>query len=188
MPKGDAALAAAATGDGAIRATVSTAVAANSFTRPNNATAYAAGQVVGPAGAAGYGTLANAARVAAGTGLVLHAQLRDGANQATKGSFELWLFDAAPTAHADAAALALTSGAGGDLDKLVAVIPFANTDAVVANAGAGAAGAVVYGKEINPRGFRLPAGRDLFYLLVARNAYVPVALERFLVRLTVAQD
>lgn len=164
---------------GALRSTMGTAVAADPFVRTANTTAYAAGQVINAAGAAVHRKLLNAARVEAGSGLILSASVRQSTNAATKASLELWVFDAQPSAAwADAAVFAPNDA---DLDAVVAVFTFANVYS------AGAARTLQL-SDPSSRGFKLAAGRDLWYALVVRNAYVPASGERFVVRAVFAQD
>jgi hypothetical protein len=152
------------------------------FTRPADTTAYAAGDVIGPAATANL-AFAGCSRIAAGSGVILSALVRDDANVATKPTLELWLFSAAPTAVADNAAFAPTEA---ELDTLIAVIPFA--DVYVGNAGAGAAGDSVQQSAGVNRAFKLGAGTTIYGVLVVRNAYVPVNAEKFNVKLLISQD
>jgi len=156
-----------------------------SLTRPNDANVYAAGDAVtdsttSPAQI----TFSGCARVNGGSGVVLGALLVDSASQSTKGSFELWLFDAPVTPDNDNAAF---TPADAELATLVGVIPF--NSPFVGDATAGAGGNCVY----DVTGLDLPfvcggGSQSLFGLLVVRNAYTPVALEDFTVRLRIAQD
>lgn len=156
--------------------TVPTTVRA-SFTRPANATQYTAGNVVS--------TLAGALlqfQLMAGNGQIMTARLVDGANQATPGSFELYLFSAAPAVRADNAALALSAA---EAATLIGVIPFVDTP-YATNGGAGAAGNLTF-CELSNLPFSIgPAGGFVIYgLLVVRNAYTPVSAETFAVQLGV---
>jgi len=156
-------------------------------TRLANTTTYAAGEVVSdhetPASATII-TFTNAARINAGSGIILGAALIDGANATLKGVFELWLFDTTIAKQGDNAAFVPTDA---ELATLIGVIPF-NTS-YVAKADAGVDGSVVFPVT----GLSIPfvcgaASRNLFGLLVVRNAYVPISAEVFTVRLRISQD
>jgi hypothetical protein len=69
-------------------------------------------------------TFANAARVNAGTGVVVGAVLVDAALQSIAG--ELWLFDTAPTPPNDSAAWTITDA---EAAKCIGIIPFGGTAA-----------------------------------------------------------
>ena len=84
--------------------------ASASQTRPSNATAYAANQVVGQNPAA---NMVFATNLPAGNGFVIlsaHLRIDRNAIPAGMGSFRLHLYDAAPTAIVDGAAYNLPSG------------------------------------------------------------------------------
>lgn len=157
-----------------------------SVTRPANTDPYTAGDVIANSTTApAVITFTGSARVAAGSGSVFGARLIDEANQATKGSFELYLFSSAPAAVNDNAALALNAG---DVEKLIGVIAFDDLT-YITNAASGASGNVVFGKWGIIRPFKCPAGvQSLFGLLVVRNAYTPVSGEKFVIQLGIIQD
>lgn len=153
--------------------------------RPNNTTQYAAGDVVEATGAAQF--VFPVGRVEGGSGVVVDALLTDSANQALKGQFELWLFDAVVAAHeADNVAFTPTDD---DLLNLVGVLEFLipfEGDATV-----GAGGNVIFPstRTFLPMGFKCIAlSANLHGTLVVRNAYTPVAFEIFSIRLNVLQD
>lgn len=161
-----------------------TAIAEASFTRPSNTTAYAAGDVVSVTGGTPAVQEYECGRINGGSGVILDAWLIDSANVATKGSFELWLFDTEPTAVADNAAFAPTDA---EMLTLVGVIPF--TAAHVGLSGSGAAGNCVLRADKQNIAFDCAAAsKTLYGVLVVRNAYVPVSAEVFKVRLNVLQD
>lgn len=159
------------------------------ITRPNDALAYAAGDAVTNSTSAPVTTtFAGCARYLGGSGLIATATLIDSANQATKGVFELWLFNgnSAPAPDNDNAVFTPTDA---ELANLVGVIQF-NT-AFVGDATAGAGGNAVY-HGVLPT-FQIPficgsAVKDLYGLLVVRNAYTPVNLEAFTIILNIIQD
>jgi len=148
------------------------------LTRPANTTTYTAGDVVSNDAATGVALVfAGVVRGTNGNGSVALATLVDSANQTLKGDFELWLFNTAPVAVNDNLPLAITDIA---LGALVTVIKFPVAGALVSNLGVGADGNVTY--------FGVPASgapdaviftkktsRDLFGVVVVRNAYVPIA-------------
>ena len=80
----------------------------SSFTRPADTTAYAIGDSVSDSTTApSIITFANAARVAAGSGIVVGARLAKSTNVITNASFRLWLFTATSANTNDNAALSL---------------------------------------------------------------------------------
>lgn len=119
-----------------------------------------------------------------GRGVIMSARLVDEASQATPGSFELYLFTAEPTAVNDNAALALSDA---DAENLLGVIPFIDAG-YVTNAGAGAAGNVVYAELANLPFACAATDQNLYGLLVVRNAYTPVSGEKFAIQLGVQGD
>ena len=109
----------------------------------------------------------------------------DSANQATKGSFELWLFDTTFTPDNDNTPFTPTDA---EEATLVAVVPL--TLSYVGDATAGAGGNAVYVGTIDrPLPFVTGASsRNLFGALVVRNVYTPVSAEVFTVRLFIEQN
>lgn len=157
---------------------------ATSFTRPNDTTAYAAGDAVSDStSAATVITFSSVARTSGGSGVLLGASILDSANQATAGVFELWLFKTSPAGQNDNAAVAFTDA---ELANLVAVVPL-NTN-YVGNSAAGASGNRIYDSDRVDKAFVTSGSANLFGVLVVRNAYTPVALEIFTVTLYVLQD
>lgn len=153
-----------------------------SFTRPADTTAYAAGDVV-----------ANSTSVplimrfplqsVSGSGFIQQARLIDSANVATKPDLQLWLFDRPITMDADNAAF---TPYDDDLLRLVAIIAFPTSAFVVGDATSGADGNSVCDAQDLRLPFALASGdTELFGVLVVRNAYAPVSAEKFTVRLTV---
>ncbi len=155
-----------------------------SFTRPADVTAYAAGDAVtNSTSAPTVITFTNCAAANAGSGIIIGATLIDSASQATKGIFELWLFDTTITPDNDNAVFTPTDA---ELATLVGVIPF--DISYVGDATLGAGGNAVYTASILNLPFVTGAGsRDLFGVIVARNAYTPVSAEVFTARLNIAQ-
>jgi hypothetical protein len=161
-------------------------IVAASFQRPNDANPYVAGDAVANSTSApAVITFAGAARTSGGTGTISLARIFDDANQATLGQFELYLFAVAPTPRNDNAAIAISDT---DLVNLIALINFASSG-FITNAGAGAAGNVLFEKQGLNIPFRCASGdRNLYGLLVVRNGYTPVAQEKFTLQLGIVQD
>jgi hypothetical protein len=160
-----------------------TRVSAN-FTRPNDTTAYTAGDVVANSTSAPVVmTFSNVVAANGKGGLIVNAKLLSSANQTTKGEFELWLFHTAPAAQNDNAACAFSDA---EMANVAAVIQFPSGYAFVGNAGAGAAGNVLYQPDQVNKKFKCGASdTSLYGVLVVRNAYTPVALEVFTVTLEI---
>ncbi len=156
-----------------------------SVTRPADATAYAAGDAVTDSTSAPtVVTFTNCAPANGGSGVIIGATMIDSANKATKGIFDLFLFDTTFTPDNDNAAISPTDA---EMETLIGVIPFDTS--VIGDPTADAAGNAVYQAPL----LNLPfvcggASRNLFGQLVARNAYTPVSGEKFTVRLTIQQN
>lgn len=157
-----------------------------SFTRPSDTATYAAGDVVCNSTSAPVAiTFSNAVSHPGGGGVLMGAALIDGACQTLKGDFELWVFDTAPTMDNDNAAFTPTDA---ELQALVKIIPFGSSPKV-GDATSGAGGNAVYDVDLTPRVFKCTASeKNLYGVLVVRNAYVPVSAGTFAVRLMIAQD
>ncbi len=120
--------------------------------------------------------------------MIQRATLVQGANQATKLDADLLLYKSAPTPVADNAAWAPTYAEVKD--TLIGVIRFSGSNAKVINAGSGAAGVVFNTTDgaFNPIPFDCDlTNMNLYGILVAQNAYVPVSEEAFTVKLHVVQ-
>jgi hypothetical protein len=159
-----------------------------SKTRPSDTTAYAAGDVIAESTSAGTVlTFSNMSRKTGSSGLILGAMMIDSANQSTKPQVELWLFSAAPGAKNDNAAFAPTDA---ELETLIDIIKFDNTNALVGTVTAGADGNSIQ-KTSSPIAipFKSAEGsRALYGVPVVRNAYTPVSGEKFTFQLRVAYD
>jgi hypothetical protein len=155
------------------------------FTRPNDTTAYAAGDAVTDSTSSPTKiTFSNCARIANGTGRITGVHMVDSANQATKGVFELWVFDTSVTPDNDNSAFTPTDTECG---TLVGIVPL--NVVYVGDATSGAGGnAVYYSGEIDRPFTCTGSTRDLYGLMVVRNAYTPVAQEVFTFRLQIDQD
>ncbi len=157
-----------------------------SFTRPSNTTAYTAGDVVSTTAGA-IMTFADAAKTAVGA--IQSAVLLSSANVSTKLDAELWLFSVAPAATARAATAdnAVIAFTDAELAYLVDVISFPTSEWKVGIATSGADGNAAnvqrgLGIPVYTRVQNTPVN-DLYGVLVARNAYVPVSAEVFTVTL-----
>lgn len=157
----------------------------SSFTRPADTAPYAAGDALADSTSAPtVNTVTNAARINAGSGVILNATLIDSAAVATAGSFEVWVFDTTWTPDNDNAIFTPTDS---ELATLVAIVPF--NVSYVGDATVGADGNRVYQSDPINRGFVCgAASRNLFWALVVRNALIPVSGEIFTLRLTILQD
>ncbi len=146
-----------------------------SVTRPNNTTAYTAGDVIGTA-ASQVLTFNNVSTpFVQGSGWVANATVLSSAAPTTLPSLELWLFKVAPAAAADNSAWAVTDA---ELLNLIAVLPLATTYVGLAS------GNHVQQSANTIAGFTLPSGSDTIYgVLVVRNAYTPVASEVYKVKI-----
>jgi hypothetical protein len=157
-----------------------------SVTRPSDTTAYAAGDALTDSTSAPTKiTFSNCGRYAGGSGKIINAILVDSAAQATKGQFELWLFDTSVTPDNDNAVFTPT-----DAECATLVGVFAFTTPFVGDATAGAGGNCVYvTTPAAPIPFKCGAAlKDLYGLVVVRNAYTPVSGEIFSFILVTDQD
>jgi hypothetical protein len=147
---------------------------------------YTAGDVVcGSTSAPAVITFAGCARANSGTGVIVGAHCVDSANQTTKPQLELWLFDTTVTPDNDNAVFTPTDA---ELLTLVGIIQFGTW--YVGDATAAAGGNIVsLATLVNHIAFDCGAAVTALYgVLVARNAYTPVADEVFSVRLRILQD
>lgn len=123
---------------------------------------------------------ANAARVAAGGGLIIGAKLTKSAVSVTTPSMRLWLYNATITATNDNAALAQTLA---NASKRIGYIDFLS---FVAGSDFAEAFGVLNATVIP---FKLPAaGTSLFGLLQALGTYTPGDAEVFRIELAISQD
>lgn len=153
-----------------------------SFTRPSDTNAYTAGDVVSTTAGA-IMTFSGVAKD--GIGALQHAVILSSANVATKLDAELWLFRVAPAVTADNSPIAFTDA---ELAQLIGVIAFPVGDWKVGLATAGAGGNAIcqstgIGMPFDTRPGATTPVNDLYGVLVARNAYVPVSAEVFTISL-----
>ena len=166
----------------------------DAITRPANAAAYAAGDVISEVTTNDHLTFGTATAVdgsgnpvgAPGklSGSIDVARCFSSANQSTLPDLELWLFHTDIAEVADNSAFAPTDA---EMLTLIGIIDFPVADWKVGTATAGAGGnAVCEARQIGLP-FRL-ATQVLYGQLVVRNAYTPVTSETFTVELVVTQD
>lgn len=157
------------------------------ITRPANTTQYASGDIVtDTTGTAGAIEFSDCARVGGGGGRVTHAIVSSSANQGTKPTLKLYLFDDEPTSEADNE---LWDPTDAEVADILGVITLAQANWETAGYTAGTSGSsfiAVTGLNIP---FECEAGStDLYGLLVERATYAPVSGEVFTIRLGVEQD
>lgn len=158
------------------------------FTRPNDTTTYAAGEVMAATGTSSPMTFNACARGKGGGGYVIGANLIDGANQTLKLDADLFLFSEAPATYGnDNAAFTPTDA---ELLECVGVIHFAAGDFKSGDGTSGANGNAYCQSDMDrPVPFVCENDDNALYgVLVARNAYVPIASSPFYVNLQVIQD
>ena len=146
------------------------------FTRPNDTTPYASGDVV--ANATSRPTALQfscSGRSSLGSGVLYGVSRDDQNNPNTPGEFELWLFSASTTVGNDNANANVS---WNNLANLIAVIQL--TSSTLTNSGSGNAGSRRY-QSSSPLGipFVTDASGNLYGALVSKSAYTPIALEIF---------
>jgi hypothetical protein len=165
-----------------------TIVSNASITRPADTVAYASGDAIADSTSAPtVFTFSNAARINQGSGVIIGAMLVDSANQATKGDFDLLIFDTTYTPNNDNAVFTPTNA---EMESCVGVVRFSSSNFVTGNAAAGASGnALCLGTLTDNIGFKCGSGStSLFARLVTRSAYTPVSGKKFTIRLRILQD
>lgn len=156
--------------------------------RPNNTTAYAAGDVLSEVTTNNYHQLSGAVKgKGAMSGRIKGASVIGSANQGTKPDLELWIFKDAIAEVADNAAFAPTDA---EMLTLLAIIAIPVASFKVGNAGAGADGNIAQFVNQLDIPYRLDSDSDgvLHCQVVVRNAYTPVADEQITVNLDVELD
>jgi hypothetical protein len=151
------------------------------FTRPNDTTQYAIGDVI--ADSASAATILTFEPVNDdGRGAIIQAAtLIDNEAPATKLDSELYLFDTAPTMQNDNAAWTPTDA---ELRQCIGLIAFPVANFKVAKASENGL--------IHVQSIALPvrplAGRKIYGILIARNTYTPVGQETFKILLHLRKD
>jgi hypothetical protein len=156
------------------------------LTRPANATAYAAGDIIANSDTAPTVNVLAGAALSNGRGGKINALiLIDSSNPVTPGDFELWLLNAAHTATNDNAAWAPSDA---EAETVEAIISLPGSGSIAGNAGSAAAGNRIYQiKDIN-KDFRCAAAsKNLWWVLIARNAHAAVSGEKFTLKLDIEQ-
>ena len=153
-----------------------------SFTRPNNTTAYASGQLVANAVTAGSVVpmaLAVGGNSMPGATRITRVRLSKNGTVSTNASFRVHLYGASPT---------LANGDGGVWTSNQAANYLGSIDVASMKAftdGCCDVGAAAAGSEFL---LRLPAGTTIYALLEARAAYTPAANEVFTLTLETVDD
>lgn len=151
-----------------------------SFTRPLDTTAYAAGDAVSDSTSTPSSfAFANAARVAAGSGVIVAAKLTKNSTATAGASFRLWIFESAPTYVNDNAAMAILwanrAVRRGYIDFSSPVV--------------GSDCCEYYGSPNQQMTFKLGNGvTSLYFLLQATGAYTPASGEQFSAEISILQD
>ena len=157
------------------------------FTRENDTTTYAAGDVMAASTTAAVALVfESSAASSGGSGIIQSAVIIDSAYQALGLAADLFLFSAEPASFGnDNAAFTPTDA---ELQTLVAMIEFSALDWNGGNLTSGANGNAV--QIVTPSiPFKCANSTSKLYgVLVARNAYVPIASSPFFIRLHVLQD
>ena len=156
----------------------------SSFVRPNNTTTYAIGDIIYPAVPAGPAVQVKALHFANAlgfydSGFIAEAQLKVFSAQSTKLSADLHLFTgplAGTPVDNDPFAID-TNVTLADMTKHLKTISFPNSAAVELG------GFTFY--EVAPSKIvaAAPGSTSLYGILVAKNAYVPIANEKFVIQL-----
>lgn len=160
------------------------AVSSASVARPANTIAYTANTAWSTStSSGGYLTFAGACPGGSGRVVLLPAvRIVDFANQSTKLTGTLWLFNAAPAAPiADDATFNVASA---DLANMVAQ-PITFAASVVANQSAGASGSVIAPVTGSTYEILCGASTSLYGMIQVTNAYAPVSAEQLAVTLQI---
>jgi hypothetical protein len=154
-----------------------------SFTRPNDTTAYASGDLVANSTTAGSVTpltFTNIARPMHGSGLIRSCSIRKTGTSTTNASFRVHFFSASPT---------VSNGDNGALTGNLFATYLGGCDVTIDRAfadGSFGKGLPVIGTEVE---FELGKGNTTLYaLLEARAAYTPTAQEVFTVTPRIFMD
>lgn len=160
-------------------------ITATAKTRPDNTTAYAVGDVINESASAGTGWVFNrAVRKAGGSGSIKRVYINDSAFVATNLSAELFLFDTVVGVDNDNATNTLTDA---EMLTCVAVVPVSTSRPGTITAGAGG-NALIESAAVDIPFVCAATSTTLYGVLIAKNAYVPVAEEIFTIRVVIAKD
>ena|SRR3990167_4688440 len=156
-------------------------VVEGTFTRPANTTTYTAGDVMGDA-TTGVVTMVDCARVTGGYGFISSIILVDSSNETLNLDADIFVFTTAPAAQADNVAFAATDA---EMLECCGVASIVGTDGKESTIN------VTYNAIMPSPGkidFVCEAGVDnLFFLMVARNAYIPTSAEVYTFRAFIYQ-
>lgn len=149
------------------------------FTRPNDTTAYAAGDAVSDSTSAPtILTFAGAARAAGGSGLILSARHIKNSTNTANASFRLWLYRDTANAVADNAAFPLL---WANRANRMGFIDFSHTS--------GSTGSDSSSSLVTYVGLPFSAaGTALYGQLTVTGAYTPGAQEQHFIELQIAQN
>jgi len=145
----------------------------SNFTRPNDTTQYASGDLVANSTSAGSVTplsWANAARTSAGSLYVRRVRLFKSGTGITDAYFRVHFYASSPAGIANGDNAAWSTNLAGYCGAVDVIMSYQFVD------GAGGLGFPVTGSEID---IRLASGTTIYALLEARNVYVPGASEVF---------
>jgi hypothetical protein len=159
---------------------MATRVVSAEFTRPNDTTAYTAGDAVSTLAGAAM-TFSGASSLAGTRGFIKLIKLIKSGSVTTSASFRLSLFTADPVATADNSPLA---NAWSQRTSFIGSFTLSTMTAE-----GGVATVSTWQQQTIPIPFDLAAGsKTLYGLLIAGAAYVPAANEEFRVELYIDQD
>lgn len=159
-----------------------------SFTRPSNATQYAAGDVVSEITTNDHYTFEGMSRSGEQTGIIETAICISSTPEATPPDLELWLFQKDIADVADNTAFAPTDA---NIADLIGIIDFPTGTWVVGKVGTGGTGNALCTITDIQIPFQTIDGKDnrsIFGQLVVRNTYTPISGEIFTVILNIIQD
>lgn len=153
--------------------------ASASFTRPSDTTAYTIGDSLNAAVSEAAINAIAVGRISNGTGTITGAILTDSALQTTKGNFTVYLFDTIIAAPQDNAQFNPTST---EIKHCIGAIQFGSVPLVLAS------NCLYVVNDLSIK-FKCASGtQNLYWVLVANNAYTPVSGEEFCLRLHVDQN
>ena len=157
------------------------------FTRENDTTTYAAGDVMAASTTAAVALVfESSAAYSGGSGIIQSVVLIDSAYQALGLAADLFLFNAEPASFGnDNAAFTPTDA---ELQTLVGIVEFSATEWNGGNLTSGANGNAVQLQTVSIPFKCANLTSKLYGVLVARNAYVPIASSPFFIRLHILQD
>lgn len=148
-------------------------------TRPANTTPYASGDVISDGSVFSF---INAALVNGGGGIIRNVMIISSSFPTTKlAAAELFLFHVAPNSDADNSPATISEG---ELANLIGVSVTPATP-YAGDARADSAGSSVYQTAVNLPFLCREDSRDIYGVLIVRNAYVPISGETFTIILTI---